>query len=180
MIYLALLRGINVGGKNRVEMARLKGVFESLGCSDVRTYINSGNVIFVDDRDATQLGAVIESAIATELGFDVRVLLRDRRAITSTVKAIPLREDGRRHVRCYVMFLWDDVDQRSVLERLTIKEGLDDVKYVRGAVISRVDRGDLTRSGMMKLPGDELYEQMTIRNCNTVRKVADMMRASRP
>lgn len=81
-------------------------------------------------------------------------------------------------MRCYVMFLWEDVDKRSVLKRLTIKEDLDDVKYVPGAVIWRVDRDKLTRSGMMKLTSDELYQQMTIRNCNTVRKLIEMMKAS--
>ena len=77
MTYLALLRGINVGGKNKVEMARLKTLFESIGCSDVRTYINSGNVIFTNGRVAARLRTSIEKAIAQEFGFDVRVVLRD-------------------------------------------------------------------------------------------------------
>jgi uncharacterized protein (DUF1697 family) len=180
VIYLALLRGINVGGKNKVEMARLKRLFESLGSSDVRTYINSGNVIFLDDRDSNKLQRLIEKAIAAEFGFDVLVLVRDLASMTSVVKAIPASWKDDATMRCYVMFLWEEVDKRSVLKRLTIKEGLDDVKYVSGAVIWRVDRDELTRSGMMKLTSDELYQQMTIRNCNTVRKLADMMRASRP
>jgi len=179
VIYVALLRGINVGGKNKVEMARLKQVFESIGVGDVRTYINSGNVIFVDDREAMKLRTLIEKAIAKEFGFSVRVVLRDLDSMSAVVKAIPAAWKDDATMRCYVMFLWEEVDdKRNVLKRLTIKEGLDDVKYVPGAVIWRVDRDNLTRSGMMKLTSDELYQQMTIRNCNTVRKLADMMRAS--
>ena len=178
MTYLSLLRGINVGGKSKVEMARLKKVYESIGFGEVRTYINSGNVIFVDDRDAKKLRILIERAIVNEFGFGVRVVLRDLDSMVSVAKAIPASWKDDVSMRCYVMFLWEDVDKRNVLKHLTIKEGIDDVKYTPGAVIWRVDRDKLTRSGMMKLTSDELYQQMTIRNCNTVRKLVDMMKAS--
>jgi uncharacterized protein (DUF1697 family) len=78
-------------------------------------------------------------------------------------------------MRCYVMFLWEDVDSPSVLNQLTIKDGIDDVKYLPGAIVWRVDRHMLTKSGMMRLTRDNLYEQMTIRNVNTVRKLAEMI-----
>ena len=81
-------------------------------------------------------------------------------------------------MRCYVMFLWEEADEPTVLDRLTIKKDIDDVKYVPGAVIWRVDRDKVTRSGMAKLTSDDLYREMTIRSCNTVRKLADMMRAT--
>ena len=178
MIYLSLLRGINVGGKNKVEMARLKKLFESIGFGEVRTHFNSGNVIFVDDRDAPKLRTLIEKAIVNELGFSVRVLLRDLDSMVSVAKAIPASWKDDATMRCYVMFLWEEVDKRNVLKRLSIKKGIDDVKYAPGAVIWRVDRDRLTRSGMMKLTSDELYQQMTIRNCNTVRKLTDMMKHS--
>ena len=55
MKYIALLRGINVGGKNKVEMPRLKTLFESLGYTDVHTYINSGNIIFTANSDADSI-----------------------------------------------------------------------------------------------------------------------------
>lgn len=177
MIYLALLRGINVGGKNKVEMARLKTLFESIGSRDVRTYINSGNVVFADDRAVAKLRTLIEKAITSEFGFEVRVVLRDREALIAVAESIPTWKDDAT-MRCDVMFLWDEADRPSVLEQLTVKQDIDDVEYVPGAVIWRVDRDKLTRSGMMKLPGDDLYQQMTIRNCNTVRKLADIMRAT--
>jgi uncharacterized protein (DUF1697 family) len=175
MMYLALLRGINVGGQNKVEMSRLKTVFESIGATEVRTYINSGNVIFEHDRAPTRLVAAIEKAIETEFGFAVRIVLRTVDEVKSLTKAIPdaWKEDSA--MRCYVMFLWDDVDAPSVLDLLTIKDAIDDVKYVPGTIVWRVDRDVLTRSGMMRLTSDNLYKQMTIRNVNTVRKLADLM-----
>jgi uncharacterized protein (DUF1697 family) len=175
MMYLALLRGINVGGKNKVEMSRLKTVFESIGATEVRTYINSGNVIFVHDRGPTRLSAAIERAIEAEFGFEVRIVLRTADDVKSLAKAIPAAWKEDSAMRCFVMFLWDDVDDPSVLDQLTIKDDIDDVKYVPGTIVWRVDRDVVTRSGMMRLVSDDLYKQMTIRNVNTVRKLADLM-----
>ena len=175
MIYLALLRGINVGGKNRVEMTRLEKMFQSIGATEVRTYINSGNVIFEHDRKPARLRTAIEKAIEAEFGFEVRIVLRSVDEVKSLTKAIPAAWKEDSTMRCYVMFLWEDVDDPAVLDKVTIKDGLDDVKYVPGAIVWRVDRNVLTRSGMMRLTSDDLYKQMTIRNVNTVRKLADLM-----
>ena len=175
MTYLALLRGINVGGKNKVEMSRLRTVFESIGATEVRTYINSGNVIFEHEGMPARLRGAIEKAIEAEFGFLVRIVLRDLDEVKSLTKAIPAAWKEDTSMRCYVMFLWEHVDDASVLDELVIKEGIDDVKYLPGTIVWRVDRDVLTRSGMMRLTSDDLYKQMTIRNVNTVRKLADLM-----
>ena len=175
MTYLALLRGIKVGGKNKVDMARLKKTFESNGASEVRTYINSGNVVFRHKRARSRLRGVIESAIESEFGFPVRLVLRSLDEMESLTEAIPASWKEDSTMRCYVMFLWEEVDDPGVLDRVTVKEGLDDVIYHPGALVWRVDRKVLTRSGMMRLTSEGLYKQMTIRNVNTVRKLADMM-----
>lgn len=178
MIYLALLRGINVGGQNKVEMARLRSMFEKLGSTQVRTFINSGNVIFEDERKAGELRDLIEEAIAEEFGFPVRIVVRDIDEVTAVEKAIPAAWTDDTVMRCYVMFLWEDVDEPAILERVIVKEGIDDVKYVPGAIIWRVDRADINRSGMSRLVSDALYKSMSIRNSNTVRKLAGLMKAT--
>lgn len=172
---VALLRGINVGGKNKVEMRRLRATFEVAGLASVSTYINSGNVLFSDDRTDAQLTPWIERSIETEFGFPINVLLRDVEAMASTAEAIPATWRDDATMRCYVMFLWTNVDEPAVIDALTIKMGIDDVLYVPGAIIWRVDRADLTSSGMMRLTRDDLYRSMTIRNCNTVRKLTELM-----
>lgn len=172
--HLALLRGINVGGKNKVEMSRLRGVFESLGFGDVRTYINSGNVIF-DAVPSEVDPADLEAGIIDEFGLAIPVLLRDGHSIERVRQALPEHWVNDSTMKCDVMFLWDDVDDPAVLDRLAIKDGIDDVVYVPGALLWRVDRDHVTRSGMMKLAGTKLYSAMTIRNCNTVRKLAALM-----
>ncbi len=176
MTYVALLRGINVGGKNKVEMSRLKSTFEGVGLTDVRTFINSGNVMFTNRRrKPASLKPLIERAIADEFGFPVEVVLRDLDQMVSVVEATPASWTDDSTMRCYVMFLWEKVDDPSVLDRLTIKKDLDDMKYLPGVIIWRVDRDVLTRSGMMKLTSDALYKSMTIRSINTVRKLVELM-----
>tara|TARA_Y100000114_G_scaffold144303_1_gene152746 strand:- start:1639 stop:1866 length:228 start_codon:yes stop_codon:yes gene_type:complete len=69
------------------------------------------------------------------------------------------------------MFSWDNYNDKLVLEKITVKPEIDDIRYVDGALIWKVDRRNITRNGMMKLVGTELYKNLTIRNCNTVRKI---------
>jgi uncharacterized protein (DUF1697 family) len=179
MVYVALLRGINVGGKNKVEMKRLKAVFEAAGMESVRTYINSGNVIFSSSiRSKARLAKLLEEAIAKRFRFKVEVVVRDLKTMKALVNAIPKRWTDDKTMRCYVMFLWDDVNRPSVLKQLQIKHQIDDVRYESGAVVWRVDRKNLTRSGMMKLTSAPLYKRMSIRNVNTTRKLLELMEAS--
>jgi uncharacterized protein (DUF1697 family) len=177
MTYVALLRGINVGGNRKIEMKRLKATFEQLGLGDVRTYINSGNVIFrTESTDATALAGVLEAAIETDFGFPVKVLVRSADDIRALVDALPADWANDDAAKCDVMFLAEEIDGPDILDRLTIKPDIDDARYVPGAVLWRVERPKATRSGMMKLVGTELYAQMTVRNCNTARKLDSLMR----
>lgn len=178
MVYVALLRGINVGGKNKVEMKQLKAAFEETGMTSVRTYINSGNVIFSSTiRARARLTNVLEKAISERFGFNVDVLVRDIKSMRAVVKAMPSHWTNDKAMKCDVMFLWHDVDRPSILRQAQFKPEIEDARYVRGAVIWRSDRENVTRSGYMKLVGTPLYKRMTIRNCNTTRKLLQLMEA---
>ncbi len=176
MTYVALLRGINVGGKNKVAMPRLKKTFEAVGLTDVTTYINSGNVIFKEARrkPATIVSA-LEKAIEKDFGFPIRVLIRDLPAVKKVIQALPEAWTNDQKMKCDVMFLWKEVDRKDIVKDLTVKPEIEDLVYVPGALIWRVDRPAITRSGMLKMVGTDLYKAMTIRNCNTVRKLAELM-----
>ena len=176
MVFVALLRGINVGGKNKVEMARLKTTFEAVGMKDVTTYINSGNVVFRDNRrKPPTITRVLEDAIEGEFGLSIKVLVRDLPSIRQVIKGLPDSWTNDSRMRCDVMFLWDSFDRKSVLKELSWKPEIEDVVYVPGAVIWRIDRSNVNKSGMQKIVGTDLYRGVTIRNCNTVRKLADLM-----
>jgi uncharacterized protein (DUF1697 family) len=176
MVYVALLRGINVGGKNKVGMKELKAAFEVAGMTSVRTYINSGNVIFSSGiRGRARLVGLLEEAIVQRFGLEIDVVLRDLKAMRAVVKAIPTRWRNDETMKCDVMFLQGDAARATVMKKLPIKPEMEDVRYASGAIIWRVDRKYVTRSGMMKLVGTPLYKQMTIRNCNTARKLLELM-----
>jgi uncharacterized protein (DUF1697 family) len=176
MMYVALLRGINVGGDRKVDMKQLKATFERTGMDEVRTYINSGNVIFrSDSAGAGRLRETLENAIRADFGFEVRVVLRDADAMKALLNELPDTWANDKPAKCDVIFLGEDVDAPEVLEQLVIKPDIDEVRYVPGAVLWRAERSKVTRSGLMRLVGTELYAQTTVRNCNTLRKLAGMM-----
>ena len=159
-------------------MKRLAVVFEEAGMESVRTYINTGNVIFSSTtRSRRRLATLLEDAIAREFGFKIDVVVRDLKSIKAVVEAIPADWTNDQKMKCDVMFLFDDVARASVLKEVTAKPEIDDVRYVSGALIWSVDRKNVTRSGMMKLAGTALYKRVTIRNCNTARKLLQLMEA---
>jgi uncharacterized protein (DUF1697 family) len=175
MIYVALLRGINVGGNSKVEMSRLKAVFENLGCNDVATYINSGNVIFRDDRAASELTELIESAIAAEFGAPHRLLLRDHANLQKLCADTPDDWVNDKTQKTDVLFLWEEVDDPDLLGNISWKPEIETVRYIDGALVWNIPREFATRASEVKLIGTELYKRMTIRNVNTVRKLLALM-----
>ena len=103
--YLALLRGINVGGKNAVKMAELRECFEALGFDEVATYINSGNVLFRAPRQkADALATRIETELTSAFGIDLKIVLRTRAQLESVVENAP-EGFGDPAYRCDVIFL---------------------------------------------------------------------------
>lgn len=176
MIYVALLRGINVGGKNKVDMKQLKALFEQTGMTAVTTYINSGNVIFSHPKSAPkELEATLEKVIEKRFGFAVKVLVRDLDNIRKVAAALPGTWQNDLHAKCDAMFLWETVDSPKLVEKLLIKPEFEEVRYIASTLLWRVDRKYITRSGMMRIAGTPLYKQMTIRNCNTLRKLLERM-----
>lgn len=176
MTYLALLRGINVGGNTKVDMKKLKASFESLGFSDVTTYINSGNVIFTSPKtSAEKLVSMIETVIKKDFGFAVPVVVRDLTQMQKVTAALSPSWENDGEQKTDILFLWDTYDSPKSLDLLTLTKGVDDVSYVSGAILWHIDRAHYSKSGMHKFIGTPLYKHMTARNINTVRKLTTMM-----
>ncbi len=172
MVFVALLRGINVGGNSRVEMSRLKTLFESLGFTDVKTYINSGNVIFSSrEQDQKKLCSQIEKAIEGEFGSAVPTIIKSADQLKVIAEAIPEDWQNNSDMKCDVMFLWDEVDSPKTIELLNLNPELEDFKYVPGAIIWRIDRDKVANSKVLKMIGTPIYKKVTIRNCNTVQRL---------
>ena len=175
MIYVALLRGINVGGNNKVDMKKLKTTFESLGFTNVVTYINSGNIIFRDiSNEPDAIVNEIEKAMVTDFQLPIRVLVRSYKDIGTICDKLPLTWVKNELMRTDVMFLWKEFDSPEIIQQLQINP-VDNVMYEQGAVLWHVAGKDYNKSGMSKLVGTKLYRNMTIRNVNTVRKLHQIM-----
>jgi len=175
MIYAALLRGINVGGNNKVEMKKLKTTFELLGFENVVTYINSGNIIFEDfSKGQDVIVNEIEKAIKHDFQLEIKVLVRNFENIEIICQKLPATWIKNEMMRTDVMFLWEKFDRPEIMELLQINP-VDNVKYLSGAVLWNVEGKNYSKSGMINLMGTELYKNMTIRNVNTVRKLYQIM-----
>ncbi|MED4462608.1 DUF1697 domain-containing protein [Metabacillus fastidiosus] len=176
MVYIALLRGINVGGKNKIDMKLLKQTFEEAGMNDVVTYINTGNIIFsYKDISKTELSRILEEAIHNDFELQIKVVVRSIDDIRGIINAIPATWKNDKDMTSDVMFLWDEIDDESVLENLVIKPNIDSVTYVPGAILWSIDKKNITKSGRSKLIGSKIYKQVTIRNVNTARKIYELM-----
>ncbi|GGF26778.1 hypothetical protein GCM10010954_27290 [Halobacillus andaensis] len=178
MIYVALLRGINVGGKNKIDMKLLKQTFERVGMTSVVTYINSGNIVFTDHQfSENELPFILEKAIEEDFGLRINVVIRSFNNFKKVIASLPESWKNDKLMKSDVLFLWDDIDDETVLEELVIKSDIDTVKYIDGAILWSVDRNNVTKSGMQRLVGSKVYKQMTIRNVNTTRKIYELMQA---
>jgi uncharacterized protein (DUF1697 family) len=174
--YVALLRGINVGGNTMVSMKELKSCFEDLGLRDVVTYINSGNIIFKDSRRSIPaLVRLIESGIKAHCKMDIRVVVKTRSDIAAICKKIPTDWVTDTLMRTDVMFLRNEVDKAETIAAVPANPAVDRLVHVKGALIWNVSRKDYAKSKVPKMVGSSFYKNMTARNVNTTRKLLELM-----
>ena len=174
--YVALLRGINVGGRNRILMADLRARLEAAGYEDVRTYIQSGNVLFRSDvSDREELRHAIEGTLAEAFDYAATVELRSRAELQATVDRAPPGFGASETYHSDVAFLLPPLTPADVLEALTLKEGIDAAWPGPGVVyITRVV-ALASKSGLSRIASHPAYRRMTIRNWNTTTKLLAMM-----
>lgn len=173
--YIALLRGVNVPGRGKVEMPRLRATLEAIGGRSVRTYINSGNVIFDDERPPDVLVPEIDDALAATFGVEIRALVRTRSDLSSLLGRIPAHWANDAAQRTDVLFLFGEVDEPAILDRIVFDPAIETVAYSPGALVWNIPRENARRANEIKLIGTELYRHLTIRNLTTVRRLVDFM-----
>ena len=176
--YVALLRGINVGGKNLIPMPALKAAFEDEGLADVRTYIQSGNVLF--SAPATSQAALtqrVERLIGRAFDhYDASVVLRSKSQMRAVVDKRPKGfGDEPTEYRYDVIFLKAPLTSKAAIKEVEMKEGVDQCWAGPGVLyFSRtVDR--ITSSRINRIVGRPIYQQMTIRNWNSTTKLAALL-----
>ena len=175
--YVALLRGINVGGRNRIRMVDLVACFEAAGYRDVRTLIQSGNVVFRADRaDLAGLTGTIEQMLADAFDFSATIVLRAHEAMRAVVDAAPPGFGGTPDEYRYdVFFLMPPLTPEEVLDALTITEGVDAAWVGPGVVYHSRLIARASQSRLSRLVSHPVYPRITIRNWSTTTKILSMM-----
>jgi uncharacterized protein (DUF1697 family) len=113
--YVALLRGINVGGRQKVAMADLRKLLDGLGYTEVKTHLQSGNAVFSSSkRSAEKIAGEIEAAITAQLGLTVRVLVRTAAELRAVIEANPIPGEVANGSRFLVVFLSGPPDQKAL------------------------------------------------------------------
>jgi uncharacterized protein (DUF1697 family) len=176
MKYVALLRGINVGGRNIIKMAALKVCLEQHGFRNVATFIQSGNVIFeCDERNSGKLTTQIEGALSKMFDYDSRVVLRSHAQLRAVVAGVPAKWKTRTDLRCNVAFLREPVTARHALAHVDVEPQVDSVQEGKGVLYLSTLVSGLQRSRFTKVIGKSIYRHMTIRNYNTCQKLLALM-----
>jgi len=176
-IFVALLRGVNVGGKNMIRMSSLKDSFERMGFDGVATYINSGNIIFsTQEGDARKLERSIEGMLSSEYELECKVVVRSLSEMANLVKSLPETWDDDRRWKYNVIFLRHSIDSEDILDDLKPKSDVEQIVYCPGTLLWSARISDLSRTSMHKLPSQKLFQEMTVRNTNTTKKLYELMK----
>lgn len=176
--YLALLRGINVGGKNLVKMADLRAAFEAMGLAEVATFIASGNVLFRAPRQRREaLAARIESELTAGFGVELKVVLLTTAQLKVVVASAP-PGFGREAYRSDVIFIRRPLTVKRAFGVLEMREGVDRAWPGKGVVyFSRLD-AKATSSRLGRVVALPEYKNMTIRSWSTTTKLLDLAESS--
>jgi len=172
--WIALFRGINVGGRQILPMKELKVLLEKIGCSSVTTYIQSGNVVFRhDEANAAKLQALIARAVHTTFGFDARVLLLTPAQLSSAQSKNPFSEGESEPKTLHLYFLAEDA-VISNLESFEVVRSETEQFQLIGRVFYLHAPDGIGRSKLAARVEKLLGVPATARNWRTVQKVLQL------
>jgi uncharacterized protein (DUF1697 family) len=176
--YIALIRGINVGGKNALSMADLRKFLEDQGFSDVSTYIASGNVILRSNKPANEIRVCLEKGLPENFKLDdefVKVLVLTSAQFRAVVANKPDGfGDQPDQYHSDAIFLMD-IDAAETMSVFNPREGVDRIWPGEGVIYSQRLSALRTKSRLNKIMGSPAYKSMTIRNWNTVMKLMEIL-----
>ncbi len=177
--YVALLRGINVGGKNVIRMSDLRACFQDGGLKDASTYIQSGNVMFsTPERSLATLTERVERILAARFDYDASVVLRNRAQMRSIVRRAPAGFGSDPAFRCDVIFCMSPLTARTAMRDVQTREGVDRAWIGSGVLYFERLASRASQSRLSRIASLPIYQRMTIRNWNTTTKLLELMEAS--
>lgn len=174
--YVALLRGINVGGRNKVAMADLREAFEADGQQAVRTYIQSGNVIFESDAPRASLEDRLEAVLERRFGIPLVVVVRSHRQLRDVVQRAPsgfgVKPDT---YHSDVIFLKAPLSSTQAMRVVSLREGVDEAWAGSGVLYFARLSERRVQSHMGRIVGTPEYQLMTIRSWSTTTKLLSLL-----
>jgi uncharacterized protein (DUF1697 family) len=175
---LVLLRGINVGGRNKIAMSDLRQAFAEMGFSNPRTYIQSGNVVMGSRRASDpRTAAAIERELSRAFGYDARVVVRDLAQMQTVVRQIPRDWDpDDASMRFNVVFTTHRLTPKRLVAQVKPKPDIETVTAGTHAVYWSAPFATLTKTAMVKMSSHPAYPEVTIRNLRTTLALAELMR----
>jgi uncharacterized protein (DUF1697 family) len=175
--YVALLRGINVGGKNLIKMPALKGAFEDDGFEDVATFIQSGNVLFTAPGSrAAELTRRIETMLAEVFDHVPTVVVRNGKQMRAIVDGAPKGfGEAPAKYRYDVIFLKEPLVAKVAMKSVPTRPDVDEVHPGPGVLYASRLTAKATQSRLNKIVSSPIYPSVTIRNWNTTTKLLSMM-----
>lgn len=175
--YLALLRGINVGGKALIKMPLLKAALEADGFSEVQTYIQSGNVLFKHTlKDTAKLAALMEASISKHFSMDVRVAMFSYSEWKKIIEAAPSwwgEDSSWKHNLLILLKPYNMPEAVGAVGQL--KPDIEAMEPGEGVLYQSMSRALFGRTTTGKLASSPIYKQMTVRNFNTATKLLDLL-----
>lgn len=176
MRYIALLRGINVGGKNKVGMPELKAVFERAGFSNVVTYINSGNILFNTDLAEDVVKTICEKAIKERFSLDIPVCIISVPELKEVLTNIPNWWDENAQSKHNAIFAIPPMTAKEIcLEIGEIKPEYEKISVCGKVVFWSAPIATFSRTRLTKIvDSKKAYNQITIRNANTTKKLVNL------
>ena len=174
--YIALLRGINVGGKNIIKMERLKKVFEDMGFLDIKTYIQSGNVIFQTlESDKLKLTDRIENQLQRYFSAEIKTLILTADDLAETVKKAPGNFGTEpEKFRYDVWFLLPPTMVNDVVSNLRLREGVDFLQAGKNVIYTSRLTSQMGKSYFSKIMQTQVSKNFTIRNWNTTTTLLEL------
>jgi uncharacterized protein (DUF1697 family) len=174
--YLALLRGVNVGGRNIIKMDRLKACFDESGFQQAATFIQSGNVVFGSgEKSVRALEKSIEMALSKTFNYPSTVVVRSLSQLRQTLAEVPPLWKKRGDLRCNIAFVKAPVTAAQVLQEIDARAGVDFVQPGKGVVYMATLLSDVKKSALPKLVTKKSYQDLTIRNYNSCQRLLALM-----
>lgn len=174
--YIALLRGINVGGKNRIKMADLTVCFMKMGFDQVTTYIQSGNVLFLsEENDKDKLTSLIEKTLSDTFDYQSKIVLLSDLQLEEVIETAPpsFGKDTDTY-KFDVLFIKPPLTSQQAIDRIQLKEGVDQVAEGKHVVYMSRPKAQASQSSLIKLSANPVYQQITVRNWNTTTKLWEL------